>query len=486
MKLSRIFYKALVSYMILPILIFILGWIKLVIAIPAAVALCFMAYRLLRDTSSVAFELPLSHKDIRTLVLASVVILVWAYLSGIGKLVFQNWDHIYRNAIFEMLVNNKWPIIKSFSFNGSDTPFLFVYYIGFWMPSAVIGKLFGITAGYYFQVFWSFAGVCLFYWLICCYLKRVSLLPLLLFVFFSGLDAVGTYFFTGTLVPLLSNSQIEWWAGLQFSSFTTQLFWVFNQAIPAWIFTIFLLLQNKNRYVIFILGSSLLFCPLPFIGLLPFVAYVLIRNAYQQREIKTIFLDIFSVENIIGGGISGLLTYVYFKANASGQHMTILGAVTAEGPKFLINIGAFLLFEVWIYALIIFRYQKKNPLLYVAVLFLCTCPLVEIGYGGDYCMRACIPAQVVLFLLVAQALYASRKSGDKITIIALSAVFLIGAITPLHEFDRTIQKTAESYKTGVPAYATALTEEELMVGNNVGSNFRGEALKSLFYKYLIK
>ncbi len=30
-----------------------------------------------------------------------------------------------------------------------------------------------------------------------------------------------------------------------------------------------------------------------------------------------------------------------------------------------------------------------------------------------------------------------------------------------------------------------MTEEELLMGD-LGSNFRGEALKSLFYKYLIK
>lgn len=130
MKVSRIINKILVAYMMLPVLIFILGWIKPIIAIPAAAAIVTMAYRLFRDESALEKTLNVSKRDVETLVLAFLIIVVWTYFSGIGKLVFQNWDHIFRNSIFAMLVNNKWPVIKTFQFGGIDTPFLFVYYIG--------------------------------------------------------------------------------------------------------------------------------------------------------------------------------------------------------------------------------------------------------------------------------------------------------------------------------------------------------------------
>lgn len=191
MKVSRIINKILVAYMMLPVLIFIIGWIKPIIAIPAAAAIVTMAYRLFRDESALEETLNVSKRDVETLVLAFLIIVVWTYFSGIGKLVFQNWDHIFRNSIFAMLVNNKWPVIKTFQFGGIDTPFLFVYYIGFWMPSALIGKLFGIGAGYIFQVIWACIGLWLFYWLICCWLRKITLFPLLIFMVFSGLDALG-------------------------------------------------------------------------------------------------------------------------------------------------------------------------------------------------------------------------------------------------------------------------------------------------------
>lgn len=34
-----------------------------------------------------------------------------------------------------------------------------IYYIGYWLPAAVVGKVFGLTAGYYFQYVWAIIGI---------------------------------------------------------------------------------------------------------------------------------------------------------------------------------------------------------------------------------------------------------------------------------------------------------------------------------------
>lgn len=481
MKLAKMIHKLLVVYMTLPILIFILGWIKPFISIPAAAIVVIMAYRFLMDESFVEKAPNVTKKDIETLIFAGIIILLWVYLSGVGKFVYQNWDHIFRNSIFELLVNNEWPIIKIFPLNGRDTPLLFVYYIGFWMPAAIVGKLFGLTAGYVFQMFWACIGLWLFFWLICCFLRRISLLPLLILIFFSGLDVLGTAILTGKEISLFSGEQLGWWAGMQFSSFTTQLFWVFNQAIPGWILTVLILSQEKNKYIVFLLGISLIFCPLPFIGLLPFVVFVLLRNVRNQNNIKTSFVDMFSIENLLGGGVSGILTYLYFKANSSGQHIVFIPVASTQNVGFFFNVVLFLLLEVGVYVLAIYKYQKKNPLLYIAFIYLCTCPLIDIGYGGDYCMRACIPAQVVIFLLVVRTIYESRQKKDTITVIALTVLLSIGAVTSVHEINRTIRNTIERFRSNLPVYADTLSEEELMMGEK-GTNFRGDALNSIFCK----
>ena len=59
---------------------------------------------------------------------------------------------------------------------------------------------------------------------------------------------------------------------IQFSSFTTQLFWVFNQSIVAWIVTIMFIDEKKvNNYMLIIL-LCLPYAPLPFVGLIPLMA----------------------------------------------------------------------------------------------------------------------------------------------------------------------------------------------------------------------
>ena len=100
-------------------------------------------------------------------------------------------------------------------------------------------------------------------------------------------------------------------------------------------------------------------------------------------------------------------------------------------------------------------------------------------------MRACIPAQVVVYLLVVMAIYESKYAKDKATVIALTVLLIVGAITSVHEINRTVQNTIERFRSNIPVYGDTLTEEELMLGEK-GTNFRGDALESIFCKYLAR
>ena len=484
-KFSKSIYMMIMIYMALPVTIFILGWVKLWISIPFLIVLGYTLFKLSKDHDSIIKMPEIGKKEIETMLIAFLIILVWVYCSGIGKFVFQNDDHLYRNGLFEMLVKHNWPVIKEFAVSGGRQSFLLVYYIGFWMPSAVVGKLFGLTAGFCFQALWSAIGIWIFYYLLCCYLKRVSLMPFLVFIFFSGLDAIGAAVLSGESVSIFSGSHLEWYCGVQFSSFTTQLFWVFNQSIPAWILTMLVLMQHKNQYLIFLLGISLIFCPLPFIGILPLVMYKIVRNAWSTKNIKEACKDLFTIENIFGGGITGITTYLYFKTNSSGQHVVFLPGTTTNIKGFIFNILFFIILEVGIYYICIYKYQKKNPLFYITFAFLCTCPLIQIGYGGDYCMRASIPCIVVLYLMVIETLLASKRNNDLSICVALTIILALGAVTPIHEINRTVQSTENSYKNGVPVYAKTYTDKELMMGK-CGNNFRGELGNSIFTEYLMR
>ena len=102
---------------------------------------------------------------------------------------------------------------------------------------------------------WTALGVWIFYSLVCSYLKKFKAWPLVLFFAFSGLDII-SWFLRGN--GLADSMHIEWSIpNFQYSSFLTQLFWVFNQAIPAWIITILILLQKNNRNIVFLISKTL-------------------------------------------------------------------------------------------------------------------------------------------------------------------------------------------------------------------------------------
>jgi hypothetical protein len=163
--------------------------------------------------SAPQLDLPLLTKqDISKLITIGGIILVWVYVSGIGKFVAQNQDHDIRNAMFKLLIEEDWPIIYlNPPVEYFDKPIALVYYFAFWLPSAVVGKLFGETAGWFMQAIWAASGVFLFYFLFLArFIKKLVVWPLIVIVFFSGLDIFGMFLLGYDITQVSSTAHIEW------------------------------------------------------------------------------------------------------------------------------------------------------------------------------------------------------------------------------------------------------------------------------------
>lgn len=482
MKKFNLLTGGIYFYVILPVIIFLLGWTKWYIGVPGAVILIVCWYRMSCDMKLI--KLPnWNREQIEIILFVLLIICLWVYFSGIGRFVFQNTDHECRNPIFEILVNYSWPPAKTVLTESGSEMKVLVYYIGFWLPSALVGKVLGLEAGYCFQAIWAVIGIFIFYLLLSDILKQFKIWPLIAFIFFSGLDIVGMFLVEGTLNEITFTTHLEWWArAFQFSSITTQLFWVFNQSIPIWILFLVLYQQKKNRYMIMLLGSVLISSTLPFIGILPFVVYWILSrkydNLYSKNKWENWIRDIFSFENIIGGGIAGILTYIYLKGNESGQ--IVSGYVSNPGIRgYIFLYIIFILIEVGIYYIIIYENEKRQPLYYISLICLCACPLIRIGYSADFGMRASIPALIMLYLMIVNSLNTFWKQKKKGYFGALVIVLLLGSITPLCEINRTINKTAQSYFMQQPVYSGNQSEEEIFLS----PNFSGKTEKNFFLKY---
>ena len=431
------------------------------------------------------------------------IIAVWVYYSGIGKFVFQVPDHSVRNSIFNIMVESRWPVINHEILQGSPlgkqgaSAAGLVYYIGFWLPSALVGKVLGLRAGYYAQAVWAVLGIVLVYYLICVLLKRVAVWPLFIFVFFSGLDILGIFLTAQDPATFECKWHLEWWGTpYQYSSMTTQLFWVFNQSIPAWVCTMMAYMQKNNRNIVFILACSMLCSTFPFVGLLLLALFFCLSRKYDEMEavrtagtrekirvyISCIIKDTCTLQNVAGGGLIGITSFLYLTCNYSGAY--IMGE-NIKGPEFdnsLAKLILFLIVEIGVYVALIYKYNKENKMFYFIVLCLSIIPPVKVGYSTDFCMRASIPALLLLTVLVIKTLAESWEKRDYRVFAGLILVLVLGSATPALEFRRTFGETFRRIKEGEIVYEEDSDPIKLLSGGN----FSGSVDDSFFFQHFVK
>lgn len=308
-------------YLALPMVIFLLGWCRWYIGIPASLVVIYGALRCMKEHGR-RRNIFKPNDTIKIVVIVGIVLL-WVCMSGVGGYVWQNADHQTRNTLFELLVQEKWPVIREIEQDGYMQGKGLVYYVGFWLPAAIIGKMFGIEAGYAAQYVWAVLGILLFYIMICIWRKKVSVWPLVLIILFSGLDIVGILVEQPVLPEVFGVTHMEAWSiYYQYSSMTTQLFWVFNQAIPAWLAASLIFLCEKPKNMIFVWSFTLLTSTLPSVGLIPYVIYFMIRCCDWNEEYKnpgelvvSCWKNWASFQNIAAGGVIGIISALYVLGN---------------------------------------------------------------------------------------------------------------------------------------------------------------------------
>jgi hypothetical protein len=510
------------GYLLLPFIIFCLTFLKVWVGIPIVVLLGWITFRICKQKDSNRNVPGIPKRD---LIIGFIVLGFWVFLSGIGGFAFQNQDHLTRNTIFYDLVNNHWPVYYPKSINSqlSSTNAL-MYYIGYWLPAALIGKLAGWQAANIALFLWTLVGIFLTSLLLKKQIKSTLLAAAILMIFFSGMDILGTLSIRSISpggYPMIwpPITAIEWWVAgsFQFSSFTTQLFWVFNQSIPAWI-SIALIINTKNPRIVFFIWALCFFsAPIPALGMLPFALLLIPHKSFdpenislkwQWKYVKVFFMDCLvdikaamTPENLLGGGTILLVSTLYFSANPNVSKISLLNLNAIVFMFYII----FLLYEVMLLWLLFFKEQRHNLWWYVAGGLFVVIPLIRLGTFTDFCMRASIPALFMLMVWSGEALFRKPKVRYRGALILL---LVIGAITPLYEINRSIYRTGIFYidtlthseKFTVPEstnLANILPEDVhpstlmadvyqsvLYLQPDVIPNYVGDFENSFFYKYL--
>ncbi len=450
-KADKIICGIAIGYVILPIVIFAFGWTRIWIALAGLVLFCFLAYRLY---SSLTEAGDFSISDHRFLwIVAVLAFILWVVLSGIGGYAFQNQDFWARNPIYRDLCDYSWPVIYDLSQEplhaqavfGTDTV-AFSYYFSWWLPAALVSKLFrlGETGRSFFLYIWSLTGLFLAFYLVCRKLKRISPGIIAVFIGFSGLDAIPHILVSTILDGFMSvfpwTYHIEWWAGyFQYSSNSTQLFWVFNQSIPVWILIGLFLQLKDSKYLIGLIALSFAYSPWATLGMVPYAVWGSIKN-------KNAFIDSINVVNILSA-LYMMMVYGLFYGSSTGSK-GFIGLIFGKYPDRVFDLvfwyALFAVFEFGIYYLVLGKKIREYENGILTIILLIILPFIYI-LDTDFVMRASImPLFMTMFYILR---YLSERSAEKyarfkkmIMIFALC----IGALTPMAEIDRAVSKTLTS------------------------------------------
>ncbi len=229
-------------YLLLPNLLFLLGWVRPVAAAPMCALLVAVVCYVWRSSGKSCLpcssKVLFTRKDLLCLVLALLLLLCVTDLCGFLGHVKQSADFVVRNAIYETLIQSDWPIYC----NGE----YFVYYHSFWLPPAALAKLCGgVVHADVILFIWVYIGLALATCLLFTRLKGRVLFYiafLLLLGNWTG-DIVGVYrsllgmkYEHPELLPLLRGMEyLGCGTQMRYFHFWGQFVWTFNSLVPCFV-----------------------------------------------------------------------------------------------------------------------------------------------------------------------------------------------------------------------------------------------------------
>jgi hypothetical protein len=362
------------------------------------------------------------------LLIILIMALLWCALSGLGGFAFRNAGMMKTDALLAELIFQRWPASYSMA---SSSPALLTMPLGFFLPAAFVGKLWGWNTGLAVEALWAVIGLSLSFGWFLRLVGRPDPRLLFLFVLFGGLDIIGASFFGGQLPS--GTTHLEWWARFwQLPSQTTLLFWMTEVAIPAWLATGLLIwlafIKREFKNFFFLYSLLPLWSVGVFIGLLPFVGLAVYRT--RGKGTKT-------VQNLLFGSyllMLGIAFYCTFPTDYSLPNSLLGGVLYDNWPTLIL----FYLIEFGVYAAVCgrsFFFDWDDSWLMGAVLFgsLSIFPTLFIGNANRIFSDAATPSLFLFCVGLTAALWRIPAGFQRRLLVLL---LFIGALPSISEITR--------------------------------------------------
>lgn len=393
---GRLLASCAVAYMVLPTILFLLGWVRPLFSVPAAMAVAAASVLL-----CVKLPVPTLHFTRRQLAVylcALLLSLLWLLAGGITGVALQHADFVVRNPIYETLIRCDWPLAEA---DGRH----FIYYLAFWLPPALICKCFSWSDVFivnYVLTAWIELGLAL-------------ALTVLWGKFLHGhpglpgpahlpgpLDGVvrwSVHLFNrrGQTAHELYLTVLAFFGGV---APTMQLHYTFHHTTLLWLFLAMAVAWDiPPRHQLFLASLCLLASPIGSLGLLVFIAVRALVRRIPARQY-------FSSWTVLAGGALVLLAGIYFTSSNGNNRIRLtwedspFDLLRHGGWKFWGALAGSWLLTVGAPAVLLFRRFKKDDLFWTALAVLTLTYFIYIGSVGGY-NEFCYKASSVSFFCLA-------------------------------------------------------------------------------------
>lgn len=394
-----VLHRLTIVYLMLPVGLWLVGWFRWWVGIPAAALLVAGLWTAMRGSWRV------SPRPVTFALL--LMALGWVMTTAAGGVFdVNNVDWIKHRAILTDLVQYVWPVhlpdpLVAFLAPEARTrpDALLRYSLGYYLTPGLIGRWFGLTALNWAVPLWTWCGVGL---LVLLFTRRFStpraaLVAGVILIGFSGMDFLRLALLFGDVVPLFSGSHIEGDPDLkflvQYSSNTTALMWTPQHFIAGGLYTT--LLIQLRRQPQFLAAAGILLAAGPFwspfvaLGLLPLVIVLVWDNGIRP------FLRWQNL--VLAGPLAGLLV-AYLTSDSSEipkgwvWHNADWAVLVKWFPAFYLTEFLLLVLLLWL----VRPPVRRDPFFMVSVATLLLLPLYRYGEFNDLGMRASLPALMIL------------------------------------------------------------------------------------------
>ncbi len=479
-----------VGYLCLPVLLFIVFWVKVALAAVLLALLLYALYEYSKKTE--AISIPIS---IGKLLWAFIIVALWVLFSGNFGVGFQNHDLLKISAIQHDLIVQKAPV--AYLYQGHKL-YLSAYLGYFLTVPLLFGKVFGMQGLEIISYGYTLLGVCLGVLWYLVLIKNFQLWAILVFIFFSGFEIITHigHFGLASLSYLYNHFyEVEpFWStviDLKMKLFVRSnshaLYWAPQHIIGCWLAMGLFCYEwlheaNTAKAPVYLL-ALFFWSPFVLVGILPYLLYCVYKEGLLKfigpaniclvpiAVVMLLFVTAVPVQNYDRGLIFYPTARLLFYAEEIAKYVAF----------YMAEVGLWLL---WV-AFVIFKNKQKQwllPSVLVALITLCL-PLFKMGKWNDYLQWAMAPS-IFLLLVIIASLLPQAKTNLKIFFVLL---MVLAAWDPFYFISKSVRAVAGS------------GEHEPFVSIETSDNFLKTSLKydwpieqslaadsTTFFKYISK